>query len=60
MKKVFLNRTIKFRKESCELFNIIFPNIKIMLSEYIIEENGKASSTSNIIKKLTDTLHLDA
>ena len=37
-----------------------FPNIKIMLSEYIIEENGKASSTSNIIKKLTDTLHLDA
>lgn len=37
-----------------------FPNIKIMLSEYIKEENGKASSSSNIIKKLTDTLHLDA
>ena len=36
-----------------------FPNIKIMLSEYIKEENGKASSTSNIIQKLTDTLHLD-
>lgn len=37
-----------------------FPNIKIMLSEYIKEENGKASSSSNIIKKLTDTLHQDA
>ena len=36
-----------------------FPNIEIMLSEYIKEENGKASSTSNIIQKLTDTLHLD-
>ena len=32
-----------------------FPNIEIMLSEYIKEENGKASSTSNIIKKITDT-----
>mgnify|MGYP001257815611 FL=1 len=37
-----------------------FPNIEIMLSEYIKEENGKASSTSNIIQKLTDTLHQDA
>ena len=37
-----------------------FPNIEIMLSEFIKEENGKASSTSNIIQKLTDTLHLDA
>tara|TARA_B100001093_G_C26722291_1_gene968395 strand:- start:443 stop:934 length:492 start_codon:yes stop_codon:yes gene_type:complete len=36
-----------------------FPKIEIMLSEYIKEENGKASSTSNIIQKLTDTLHLD-
>lgn len=36
-----------------------FPNIKIMLSDYIKDENGKASSTSNIIQKLTDTLHLD-
>ena len=37
-----------------------FPNIEIMLSEYIKEENGNASSTSNIIQKLTNTLHLDA
>ena len=36
-----------------------FPNIKIMLSDYIKDENGKGSSTSNIIQKLTDTLHLD-
>ena len=34
-----------------------FPDVQIILSDYVKQSNGLANSTTNIIQKLTNTLH---